>query len=156
VVATPDEVRALRERLLAAGSVVARADGRRRSLFPVAIGVEEGLALRDRVRAERAQRTLETGLGFAIATLFCEAPLANGSDPRHVAMDPYQFSVLPRQATTYRGVGIQVLEDAGVRDVVGSTRRSRRSSSRGCSPRVGRSTSPFSTAITASKGCSST
>jgi hypothetical protein len=40
----------------------------RARLFPVAIGMEEGLALRECVRKERAQRTLETGLGFAIST----------------------------------------------------------------------------------------
>jgi predicted O-methyltransferase YrrM len=48
--------------------------------------------------------TLETGLGYGIATLFiCEALLANGPDGHR---------------TTYFGVGLQILEDAGVRDLV--------------------------------------
>jgi hypothetical protein len=63
-------VREVRHRLFATGTVVARADGRSRELFPVAIGIEEGLALHEWVRKEGALRTLETGLGFAISSLF--------------------------------------------------------------------------------------
>ena len=116
---TAARVREVRERLFAAGAGVARADGVRRELFPVAIGIEEGLALRDWVRKERAVSTLESGLGYGISTLFiCEALLANGSDGRHVAADPYQFASLPGHRTTYGGVGLEILEDAGVRDLV--------------------------------------
>ena len=117
--ATIEKVRKVRERLFRSGAVVGRADGRSRELFPVAIGEEEGLALREWVRREGALRTLETGLGFAISTLFiCEALLANGPEVRHVAADPYQFKALPMHRTTYVGVGLQILEDAGVRDLV--------------------------------------
>jgi predicted O-methyltransferase YrrM len=114
-----DRVRDVRERLIAAGTVVARADGRSRELFPVAIGPREGAALSNWVREEGALRTLETGLGFAISTLFiCEGLLANGPEAAHIAMDPYQSSALPVHETTYAGVGLQTLEDAGVRDLV--------------------------------------
>lgn len=96
-----------------------RADGRSRELFPVATGIEEGLALRQWVRKEGVLRTIETGLGYAISTLFIlEGLLANGPDGRHVAADPYQFSGLPTHRTTYAGVGLQILEEAGVRDLV--------------------------------------
>ncbi len=116
---TADEVHRVIERLFDAGAVVARADGRARELFPVAIGIREGQALREWVRKEGALRTLEAGLGFAISTLFiCEGLLANGPDGRHVAADPYQFIGLPTHKTTYLGVGLQVLEEAGVRDLV--------------------------------------
>jgi len=112
-------VREVRERLFAAGAVRARADGGRRELFPVAIGLEEGLALREWVRREHARRTLETGLGFAISTLFiCEGLLANGPDGQHVASDPYQFRSLPFHRTTYAGLGLQILEEGGVSDLV--------------------------------------
>jgi predicted O-methyltransferase YrrM len=115
----PERVREVRERLCAAGTAAARADGRARELAPVAIGVEEGLALRDWVRKERALRTLETGLGFAISTLFiCEGLLENGPEPRHVASDPFQFHALPGHRTTYVGVGLEILEEAGVRELV--------------------------------------
>jgi predicted O-methyltransferase YrrM len=115
----PERVRQVRERLFADGTVVGRADGVRRELFPVAIGLEEGLSLRECVRRERALLTLETGLGYGIATLFiCEALVANGPEGRHVAADPYQLSSLPGHRTTYAGVGLQILEDAGVRDLV--------------------------------------
>ena len=114
-----DRVRDVRERLFAAGAVVARADGGRRELFPVAIGMEEGLALSEWVRKESALRTLETGLGFGISTLFiCEGLLANGPEGKHVAIDPFQLSKLPGHRTEFVGVGLQVLEDAGVRDLV--------------------------------------
>jgi predicted O-methyltransferase YrrM len=116
---TAEGVREVRERLFAAEAVVARTDGVRRELFPVAVGIEEGRSLREWVRRERALSTLETGLGFGIATLFiCEALVANGRGQRHVAADPYQFSGLPGHRTTYAGVGLQILEDAGVRDLV--------------------------------------
>jgi predicted O-methyltransferase YrrM len=116
---TTKRVREVREQLVTAGTVVARADGRARELFPVAIGIAEGLALREWVRKEGAVRTLETGLGYAVSTLFiCEGLLANGPDWRHVASDPYHFSGLPMHRTTYVGVGLQILEEAGVRDRV--------------------------------------
>jgi predicted O-methyltransferase YrrM len=90
-----------------------------RSLFPVAIGLQEGLALRRWVLEEGALCTVETGLGFGIATLFiCEALLANGPEARHVAADPYQLVSLPQHKTSYAGVGLQILEEAGVRDLV--------------------------------------
>lgn len=117
--ARAERVREVRERLFATGAVVARADGDARELFPVAIGIEEGLALCEWVRKERALRTLETGLGYGVATLFiCEGLLANGSDGRHVAADPYQLEGLPGHSTTFAGVGLQILEEAGVRDLV--------------------------------------
>jgi predicted O-methyltransferase YrrM len=116
---TTERVREVRERLFADGAVVARADGGRRELFPVAIGIAEGLALCECVRKEHAQQTFETGLGFGISTLFiCEGLLANGPDGRHVAVDPYQFSGLPSHRTTYVGVGLEILAEAGVRDLV--------------------------------------
>src|SRR5438128_4350661 len=116
---TTERVREVRDRLVTTGRVAARGDGRSRELFPVAIGVEEGSALCDWVRREGAARTLGTGLGFAISTLFiCEGLLENGPDGRHVAADPYQLSGLTGHKTTYLGVGLQVLEEAGVRDIV--------------------------------------
>jgi len=106
-VTSPEQVR---ERLFAE-----RSD----ELFPVAIGLEEGLALRDWVRREEARATLETGLGYAVSSLFiCEGLPANGGEVRHVACDPYQFVGLPRHKTRYRGVGLETLEKAGVRDLV--------------------------------------
>jgi predicted O-methyltransferase YrrM len=116
---TIDDLLRTRERLFRDGTVVAQKDGRSREVFPVAIGEREGQSLLEWVLQERATRTLETGLGFAISTLFiCEGLLPNGSDGRHVACDPYQFDGLPTHRSTYAGVGIQILEEAGVRDLV--------------------------------------
>lgn len=95
------------------------ADGRERAIFPVAIGPIEGAVLRDRVIAEDALRTFETGLGFAISTLFiCEGLMTNGSGGRHVAIDPYQRVPGPVAGTAFEGMGLRTLEEAGVREIV--------------------------------------
>jgi predicted O-methyltransferase YrrM len=87
--------------------------------FPIAIGRKEGLAIREWIRKERAQRTLETGLGYGVATLFiCDGLIRNGPDGRHVAIDPFQFRGLRGQTTKFRGAGLELLEKAGVRDLV--------------------------------------
>jgi predicted O-methyltransferase YrrM len=91
---------------------------RAHAFFPVAIGPEEGAALRGWVRRERATATLEVGLGYAVSTLFvCEALLENGGGA-HIAIDPYQFEGLPQHRTRFDGAGLRALEDAGVRDLV--------------------------------------
>jgi predicted O-methyltransferase YrrM len=111
-------VREVREGLLAAGRVVAPGDGCARAIFPVAVGREEGRALRDWALRERARRTLEVGLGFGVAALFiCEALLENGGEVRHVAVDPYQLQA-PPGGTSFAGAGLQVLEEAGVGGLV--------------------------------------
>jgi predicted O-methyltransferase YrrM len=87
--------------------------------FPVAIGPEEGAALREWVIREGATRTLEAGLGWAVSALYiCEGLQAVGPDGRHVAADPYQFQALPGHRTRYEGAGLRALEEAGVRDLV--------------------------------------
>jgi predicted O-methyltransferase YrrM len=79
---------------------------------PVAIGPAEGAALRERVCSEDALRTIETGLGYAVSTLFiCEGLLANGPQGRHVAIDPH----LP---DSHVDAGLSALEEAGVRELV--------------------------------------
>lgn len=88
-------------------------------MFPVAIGLREGLALRDWVRREGARRTLEVGLGYGVSALFiCEGLVENGGDVRHVAIDPFQFAGGPEHRTTFSGAGLAVLEEAGVRGLV--------------------------------------
>jgi hypothetical protein len=87
-----DRLRSVREKLITDGTVVTP-DGLFMEIFPVAIGPEEGAALRDLVVEEGATRTLEVGLGFAISTLFiCEGLLVNGAGGRHVAIDPFQLT----------------------------------------------------------------
>jgi predicted O-methyltransferase YrrM len=91
----------VREKLLA------EAEARR-----VAIGPAEGAALRDWVRREAAEQTIETGLGYAVSTLFiCEGLRANGPGGRHVAIDP-------RLPNNHVDTGLHALEEAGVRELV--------------------------------------
>jgi predicted O-methyltransferase YrrM len=119
VTPTLERVREVRERLLVAGTVDVRGNGSHTELSPVAIGPQEGLALRSWVRRAAASRTLETGLGYAVSTLFIvEGLLENGPDGRHVAADPYQRRGLSSHRTSYEGVGLRILDEAGVRDVV--------------------------------------
>jgi predicted O-methyltransferase YrrM len=100
-------------RLLRDGTAVARSDGTRHSLFPVAVGEAEGTELRDWVTREGAVRTIEIGLGYGISTLFiCAGLLGNGdAAARHVALDPHQ-------ATRFAGCGLQFVEEAGVAELV--------------------------------------
>jgi predicted O-methyltransferase YrrM len=113
-----EQVQAVRRQLVSSGTVVAP-DGERREIFPVAIGHGEGAALRDRVIDAGALRTFETGLGFAVSTLhICEGLLANGPGACHVAMDPFQTRAAPTAGTTYAGVGLRTLEEAGVASLV--------------------------------------
>jgi predicted O-methyltransferase YrrM len=97
---------------MADGSVLSRLDGSRHPFQPVAIGAAEGEALASYVRREGATETIEIGLGYGISALFiCEGLLAGGKAAHHVALDP-------NQATRFSNCGLQVLEDAGVADIV--------------------------------------
>jgi predicted O-methyltransferase YrrM len=100
-------------RLLRDGTAVARADGTLHDIFPVAASAAEGEALRDWILLEKATRTVEIGLGYGISALhICEGLLENsGRASRHVAIDP-------NQATRFSDCGLQVLDEAGVGDMV--------------------------------------
>jgi predicted O-methyltransferase YrrM len=104
-------VRGVIERLVRDGS--ARLDGTLQSLFPVAASAAEGEALRDWVLREGATRTIEIGLGYGLSALhICEGLLENADlASRHVVIDPYQ-------ATRFSDLGLQVLDEAGVGEMV--------------------------------------
>jgi predicted O-methyltransferase YrrM len=110
-VTTTADVRTFALRLLASGVVTARSDGAEHELRPVSIGVDEGDALRQVIVGDRATRTIDVGLGYAIASLFMCSGLLATAGSEHVAIDPFQ-------ATRFSDVGLQSLEDAGVRDLV--------------------------------------
>jgi predicted O-methyltransferase YrrM len=95
------------------GTVVARSDGTLHTVFPVAASAAEGDALRSWIVRERATRTVEIGLGYGVSALFaCEGLLANGDpEARHVVLDPHQ-------ATRFADCGLQLLEEAGVSELV--------------------------------------
>ena len=100
-------------RLLGDGTAVARSDGTTHDLFPVAASAAEGEALRGWVQRENAARTVEVGLGYGISALYICAGLLEGPGraPHHVVIDPYQ-------ATRFSGLGLQVLDEAGVGEMV--------------------------------------
>lgn len=96
----------------ARGTVIARTDGTMHELVPVAIPAAEGDALSSWVRREGARLTVEVGLGYGVsATYICEGLRARGDDVRHVAIDPHQTS-------RFSDCGVQLLDDAGLRDLV--------------------------------------
>jgi len=106
-------VRAVIEHLVRDGTAIVRSDGSLHDLFPVAASAAEGEALRDWVLREGATRTIEVGLGYGISALHvCEGLLGNsGPTARHVVIDPYQ-------ATRFSDLGLQFLDEAGVREMV--------------------------------------
>jgi predicted O-methyltransferase YrrM len=106
-------VRAVIERLVRDGTAIVRSDGTLHDLFPVAASAAEGGALRDWVLHEGATRTIEVGLGYGISALhICEGLLENsGPTARHVVIDPYQV-------TRFSDLGLQFLDEAGVREMV--------------------------------------
>src|SRR5438105_10906307 len=112
-VPSPERVAQVIARLVHDGTAVARADGSRHTLFPVAASPEEGAVLRAWVISEGARRAIEVGLGYGISALFiCEGLCANGDiSARHVVIDPHQ-------RTRFADCGLQFLEEAGVRDMV--------------------------------------
>ena len=107
------QVRRVIERLARDGSIVARSDGTQHNIFPVAVSLAEGEALRKWVCRESAVQTIEIGLGYGISALHvCEGLIMNGNpDARHVVLDP-------NQRRRFSDCGLQVLEDAGVRQFV--------------------------------------
>jgi len=96
----------------AEGEVVTRFDNSVQRVFPVAIDAIEGEALRDWVIKEKASHPIEIGLAYGISALFiCEGLLMNGDpEAKHLVLDPYQAS--------FKNVGLQLLEDAGVSTLV--------------------------------------
>ena len=106
-------VRRVIELLVHDGCIVARSDGTRHSIFPVAASSTEGEALRNWVSREGALHTIEIGLGYGISALhICEGLLLNGNPAaRHVVLDP-------NQSWRFSDCGLQVLEEAGVRQFV--------------------------------------
>jgi predicted O-methyltransferase YrrM len=80
------------------------------ALSPHSIERDQGEALCELAIAEGAEQTIEVGLALGMSALFlCQAVLARGGS--HVAIDPFQES-------SWRGAGLIVLQQAGVREHV--------------------------------------
>jgi predicted O-methyltransferase YrrM len=107
------QTRAVIDRVLSAGTVVARSDGSTHTIFPVGVSLAEGEALRAWVQREGAAQTIEIGFGYGISALFiCEGLLSNGNrNGRHVVVDP-------NQSTRFADCGLQLVEEAGLGDIV--------------------------------------
>ena len=103
------QVRRVIERLARDGTMIARSDGTQHDIFPVAVSLAGGEALRNWVSREGAVQTIEIGLGYGVSALhICEGLLMNGNpDAGHVVLDPNQLR-------RFSDCGLQVLEDAGV------------------------------------------
>ena len=93
--------------------LVAASDGTEHRIFPVAVSPKECESVRNWVSRENATRTIEIGLGYGISALYiCEGLLLNGDKAaRHVVLDPFQSG-------RFGDCGLQVLEEAGVRELV--------------------------------------
>ena len=111
--ATAESVKRVLERLASNGTVISRLDGTTHQVFPVGISLTEGEALRAWVVRERVRRSIEIGLGYGISALhICDALVTvDAPNLEHVVIDPFQH-------TRFANCGLQLLEDAGVRDLV--------------------------------------
>ncbi len=109
---TLSRLRVLLGELAETGKIVSQVDNQEFEIFPVAIEPLEGQRLRDWVIRESATKTIEIGLGYGLSTLYICEGLLMGGQPKaaHVAMDPHQSG--------YENCGLQVLEEAGVLDLV--------------------------------------
>jgi predicted O-methyltransferase YrrM len=114
---TLEQLRAIIDRLVSEGKTVSRSDDSEHQLFPVAISLAEGRALRDWVLRESVTDTIEIGLAYGFSALFvCEALVRNGGKnggkiARHVTIDPFQ-------SEGFKNCGLQLLEEAGVADLI--------------------------------------
>lgn len=110
---TLGRIRSVIDRVMREGRTIADLDSSGREIFPIAIDAAEGKTLRSWVIQERAVKTIEIGLGYGISTLFiCEGLLSSGNrNAHHVALDPYQ-------ANGFKNCGLQLLEEAEIRDMV--------------------------------------
>lgn len=112
------QVRRVIERLVRERTTVARTDGAREEIFPIAVPPAVGETLGAWVRRENARRTIEIGLAYGVSALYiCEALVANGHpDARHVAIDPYQTH--GPDGRGFAGCGLQHLAEAGLMSII--------------------------------------
>ena len=99
--------------LVASGSAVAKLDGRKHELFPVAIDTDEGEALQRWVKKESPGSVIEIGLGYGFAALNCAKALFENRGE-----DFYIFTIDPNQEWRFSNLGLQFLEEIGAIDLV--------------------------------------
>ena len=106
-------IRSVINRLARDGSMVAASDGSTHDVRTVAITAGEGESLREWVLREKATKTIEIGLAYGVSALYICEGLLQGGDPdaRHVVIDPFQ-------ARGFANCGLQVLDEAGVLQLV--------------------------------------
>jgi predicted O-methyltransferase YrrM len=88
-------------------------DGVEHQIFPESVTPDRGVFVRDMCRDVRARSVLEIGMAWGLSTLHIqEGLLSNGAGPHaHVVVDP-------KQTSKFRGVGRQMLREAGVEQFV--------------------------------------
>lgn len=98
------------EQICGASQVRYAQDGtRKHGMSPVTI--ETGALLYDFVRAVRPDKTLETGMGYGISTLFiCQAHRDNGAG-NHTAIDPFE-------GKAFESMGLRNVEQANLKDLL--------------------------------------
>jgi len=103
------KVQSVIDRFTKEGKTAAQFDGSERNIFPVAVSVEEGEALREWVAKEKAVNTIEIGLAYGLSTLFlCQGIIENDfKNAHHTVLDPYQTS-------GFKDSGLQSLKEAEV------------------------------------------
>jgi predicted O-methyltransferase YrrM len=106
-------VRSVINRVIRDGKVTALSDNSVNDIFPIATNAVQGEALRSWVIKEKVVHTIEVGLAWGIGALhICEGLLVNADqNAHHIVLDPFQ-------ATSFKNVGLELLEEAGVLHLV--------------------------------------
>jgi predicted O-methyltransferase YrrM len=81
--------------------------GRRREIFPTALGPERARYLFELVRARRPARTLEIGFAYGLSTLAIAEALRQNGHGHHLVIDP-------KERTHFDGIGLRHVEEAGL------------------------------------------
>lgn len=83
--------------------------GKRRDIFPTALGPERARYLFELVRARRPTRTLEIGFAYGLSTLAIAEALRQNGRGHHLVIDP-------KERTYFDGIGLRHIEEAGLSD----------------------------------------
>jgi predicted O-methyltransferase YrrM len=83
--------------------------GRRREIFPTALGPERARYLFELVRARRPARTLEIGFAYGLSTLAIAEALRQNGEGHHLVIDP-------KERTHFDGIGLRHVAEAGLAD----------------------------------------
>jgi predicted O-methyltransferase YrrM len=83
------------------------------------VSEDEGAFLQSIIREHKPKCSLEIGCAYGISSLYiCEALREAVSSPKHIIIDPYQFSSRWEGTSRWEGIGLLNLKRAGYEDII--------------------------------------